>query len=79
MAGFAIILYKDDHNAISSIASTISAIFGYDKTQAYSCAYLAFSHGEYLVKRYKGSQKAEAESCLAVLSAHGIPAEIIKL
>ena len=79
MAKLAILVYKDKYNTIPSLASLFSAIFGYDQTQAFSCAYLCYHRGEYVVKKYQLSQRGEAETCLSVLLNHGIPAEIFKL
>jgi len=79
MAGYAILLHHDEMNSVHFVAEAIAPLFGYEKTQAYNCAYLMYNQGQYVAKRYKASEKCEATNCLEALQQRGIPAEIIRL
>jgi len=79
MAGYGLVVYDDDDMALDEAAKLMSIVLGYEMTQASSCALLVQQRGEYLVKRYKASQKVEAEACVSTFSNNGIPCELIRL
>lgn len=79
MAGYGLIVYHDELNQTEFVAEVLSTILGYEKSQAYNCAFLIFNRGEYLVRRFTKSQKDKADACLEALSINGIPAELLRL
>ena len=79
MAGYGLIVYDDEDMALDEAAKLMSIVLGYEMTQASSCALLVQQRGEYLVKRFKASQKVEAESCITAFSNNGLPCELIRL
>lgn len=79
MAGFGLIVYHDELNQLEFVAEVLGTVLGYEQTQSYSCAHLIYLKGEYLVRRFKASQKQKAEACLEGLCINGIPAELIRL
>lgn len=79
MAGFGLVVYYDELNQLEFVADVLASVLGYEQTQAYNCAHIIFVRGEYLVRRFKPSQKQKAEACLEGLAVNGIPAELLRL
>lgn len=78
MAGFGLIVYHDELNQLEFVADVLGTVLGYEQTQAYNCAHIIFTRGEYLVRRFKASQRQKAEACLEGLTINGIPAELLR-
>jgi len=79
MAGYGLIVYHDDLNQVEFLADVLGTVLGYERSQAYNCAFLVFNRGEYLVRRFTASQKEKANACLEALAINGIPAELLRL
>jgi ATP-dependent Clp protease adapter protein ClpS len=79
MAGYGLVVYSDDLNQIEFVADVLGSVLGYEQTQAFNCAHVIYTRGEYLVRRFKASQKQKAEACLESLTINGIPAELLRL
>lgn len=79
MAGYGLVCYDNAETELDDAAKLLSIVLGYEMTQAYSCVMLIQQREQYLVRRYKASEKKEAEMAVQTLTINGIPSELIRL
>ena len=72
-----LVIYKHDENSVDYVAEVISAALGYDATQAYSCALITQTAGQYIIKKYKSSERGQAEEILELITSQNVPAKLL--
>jgi hypothetical protein len=70
---------EDSNLTIEYLSDMISQLFGYEVTQAYTCAAIIARNGSYVVKIFKASELAQARETLKIAKDRELKARLLPM